>query len=80
MLTEDERIKYTALLADAEKVYHSAMLGGVAVSFRDQNGEEIRYSQANAGRLLGYINWLRQLLGLCPFAIMPTSRPAGALF
>lgn len=80
MLTEAEKIKYTALLTEAETAYHSLMLGGMAVSFQDQNGESIRYSSANRASLLNYINWLRGLLDLGPYGMMQPGRPAGVLF
>lgn len=80
MLTEEEKTKYTAWLEAAEEAYNSLMTGGQAVDFTDQNGERIRYTAANASRLLGYINWLRNALGLCPFGLMNTGRPAGVFF
>ena len=79
-LTEEDRVKYTALLNGAEAAYHSLMMGGHVVSFQDQNQEAVRYSAANSADLLRYINWLRDLLGMCPFGIMRPSRPAGVLF
>ncbi len=80
MLTEDEKTRYAALLVEAEAAYHSLMMGGHVVSFQDQNQEAVRYSAANSADLLRYINWLRDLLGMCPFGIMRPSRPAGVLF
>jgi hypothetical protein len=80
MLTEQERIKYQSLLEAAESAYHSLIIGGQAVDFTDQNGERIRYSAGNRGDLLNYINWLRSLLGLCPFALSRVARPAGVIF
>ena len=80
MLTEDEKTRYAALLVEAEAAYHSVLMGGKVVDFQDQNGERVRYASSNAADLLRYINWLRDLLGMCPFGIMRPSRPAGVLF
>lgn len=78
-LTEAEIAKYTARLEKAEEAYDSLMIGGAAVEFRDQNGELIRYSRANAGNLLSYINQLRAMLGMCAY-MGGVSRPAGVIF
>ena len=78
-LTEDQITAYTALLVAAEAAYHSLMIGGAAVEFTDQNGEKIRYSGAKRSDLLAYINWLRSLLGMCPFGGVAVSRPAGVI-
>lgn len=80
MLTAEERTRYAALLTEAETAYHSLMIGGQAVDFQDQNGERIRYTAANGTRLLSYINWLRGLLGMCPFVVPSVLRPAGVYF
>lgn len=79
-MSEEERARLTALLTSAEKAYHDLMLGGLAVDFSDQNGERIRYTSARKGDLLGYINHIRGLLGLCPFGYAAVSRPAGMIF
>lgn len=80
MLTEDERIKYLAKLEKFEEAYDSLLMGGQAVSFTDQNQESIRYTAANAPRLLAAINSIRALLGMCPYMLPSVARPAGALF
>lgn len=80
VLSPEDRVRYTALLAEAEAAYHSVMIGGQVVDFSDQNGERVRYSAANAGRLHAYINGLRSLLGLCPYMLPHVSPPAGVLF
>ncbi len=46
------------LLAEAKAAYHALMTGTSVVEARDQNGEMIRYSVANAGRLAAYIQQL----------------------
>ena len=51
-------------LAEAEEAYHALMTGQSAAEFRDQNGEMVRYTPANAARLLAYIQSLKQQLGL----------------
>lgn len=53
-----------AKLADAEAAYHALMIGQSIAELRDQNGELVRYTPANAGRLLAYITSLKQQLGL----------------
>lgn len=78
-LSSEEITKYTAWLNSAETAYNSLMIGGAAVEFKDQNGETIRYSTSNAGRLLAYINQLRSMLGMCAF-MGGVSRPAGVIF
>lgn len=78
-LTQEEITRYTAWLTQAETAYNSLMAGGAAVEFKDQNGESIRYSSANRGNLLAYINQLRAALGMCAF-MGGVSRPAGVIF
>ena len=54
----------TIQLAEAEAAYHALMIGQSVAELRDQNGELVRYTPANAGRLLAYIATLKQQLGL----------------
>lgn len=49
-------------LADAEKAYHDLMTGASVVEVTDQNGERIKYAQANAFRLAAYIQDLKRQL------------------
>lgn len=65
------------LLQEAEQAYHRLMIGTSAVEFRDQNGELVRYSPANAARLRAYIDSLRSQLGLIPHG---STGPARAWF
>lgn len=65
-LTPQQIATYTAQLQEAESAYHSVMVGGSVREFTDQNGEKIVYSGANRTALIGYINYLRSLLGLGP--------------
>lgn len=53
-------------LQEAEQAYHNLMTGQSVAEFRDQNGEMVRYSPANASRLLAYITSLKMQLGGCP--------------
>ena len=46
-------------LVDAEAQYHLLLTGQSVVEVKDQNGESIRYTVANASRLLAYINDLK---------------------
>lgn len=80
MLTDAEKLRYTAMLERAEAAYDTLMLGGQVVDFTDQNGERVRYSAGNADALFNYINRLRAMLGLCPYMLPAVSRPAGVLF
>lgn len=47
-------------LTEAEAAYHDLLIGKAAVEVRDANGETIRYSSANAGRLAAYIADLKR--------------------
>ncbi len=75
-LTPEEIADYKAKLAEAMAAYHSLKIGGAVREFKDQNGEQVTYSQANASGLLAYINWLRNILGLCPLQGL-VGRPIG---
>ncbi len=76
-LTDAERADYTAKLQQAEASYHSLMLGQGVREYTDQNGERIAYTASSRRDLLNYINYLRSLLGLCPFAGGVSGPPAG---
>lgn len=58
MATTEEKLE------QAEKAYHDLMMGKSLVEFRDSNGELVRYTPANAGRLAAYISGLKAELGL----------------
>lgn len=49
----------TAWLTEAEQVYHEWSTGQTVRTFRDQNGEQVEYSQAGLMRLASYIASLR---------------------
>lgn len=53
-----------ARLATAETAYHNLMMGMSVAELRDENGEMVRYTPANAGRLAAYIYSLKSQLGL----------------
>lgn len=57
-------VELKSRLAAAENAYHLLMIGQSAVEFRDQNGETVRYTTANAGRLQAYIAYLKRELGM----------------
>lgn len=57
-------VDLTTRLAEAEEAYHALMTGQSVAELRDQNSELIRYTPANASRLLAYIQSLKQQLGL----------------
>ena len=50
------------------------MTGQSAAEFRDQNGELVRYTPANASRLLAYITSLKAQLGLLPAGALAPAR------
>lgn len=65
----------TTQLAEAEAAYHALMVGQSVAELRDSNGELIRYTPANAGRLLAYITSLKQQLGLIAAGAFAPGRP-----
>jgi hypothetical protein len=72
MATKEELQAY---LAEAEKAYHSLMMGGAVRVTVDQNGERVEFSAANANKLLQYIMHLQTQLG-----IRRPMGPAGVIF
>ena len=46
-------------LTEAEDAYHKLQIGESAAEVRDSNGESVRYTQANQGRLRAYIAELK---------------------
>ncbi|PBB41810.1 hypothetical protein CK222_21905 [Mesorhizobium sp. WSM3866] len=62
------------LLAEAQTAYHRLQIGESAVEVRDATGESIRYTPANASRLLAYIRSLQAQINGCP-AVVPPLRP-----
>ncbi|MBX3476677.1 MAG: phage tail protein [Brevundimonas sp.] len=60
-------------IAEAEAAYHALQTGKAVVEVQDSNGERVRYSQANAGRLAAYIAELKR-------RIAGAARPTTILF
>ncbi|RID91897.1 phage tail protein [Gemmobacter lutimaris] len=56
------------MLTEAREAYHRLVTGDAVAEFRDQNGELVRYAQANANKLAAYIKSLEDALGLTPVA------------
>lgn len=52
------------MLDEAVAAYHRLMTGGGVYEYRDSNGEVVRYSRADLGKLAAYISWLKSQL--CP--------------
>jgi hypothetical protein len=50
-------------LQEADQAYHDLMLGALARSVNDENGEAIAFTQTNKDQLLAYI---QQLAPMCP--------------
>jgi hypothetical protein len=58
-------LEMRASLAEAEAAYHRLMTGGGTTWVAFGAGRSVSYSAANAGRLLSYINELRERIGTC---------------
>lgn len=67
------------MIAEAEKAYHSLVLGKAVVELTDQNGEKVRFAQAKRSDLYQYIQQLKAQL--CAGSATPLpSAPAGFIF
>lgn len=55
-------------LNEAEAAYHALQCGQAVAEVRDQNGESVRYTAANASRLYGYILDLKRQLGITAYS------------
>jgi hypothetical protein len=62
-------------LEEAENAYHALQCGRSAVEVRDQNGESVRYTAANAGRLYVYITDLKQQINGATDVVSGPMRP-----
>lgn len=62
-LTAEETVLYTQRLADAEQALHNLLMGQVARTFVDQNGERVEFTVANRAALRSYIYELKMKLG-----------------
>lgn len=76
-LTPEQIAALTVRLEQAESAYHQLLIGGAVSVFVDQNSERIEYRATNRAALIGYINQLRQQLGMPPMCGL-VSRPLGA--
>lgn len=48
----------------AEQAYDNLLTGKAVASFKDENGDEVTYTQASAPRLAAYIEDLKRQLGM----------------
>ena len=55
-----------ARLLEAQSAYHDLQIGKAVASVRDQNGEEVRYTQANRNDLIAYITALQNMITPVP--------------
>lgn len=76
-LTPEQILVLQGRLEAAEQAYHTLMIGGAVSVFVDQNSERIEYRASNRASLIGYINLLRDQLGLGPMCGV-VAQPAGA--
>ena len=53
-------------LAEAEDAYHALSIGRSVAEVRDANGESLRYTAANSGKLAAYIADLKRQIGDTP--------------
>lgn len=65
-MTDSDREKLLARLAEAETAYHRLMTGAAARVIVDQNSERVEFVSTTAGRLAAYIQDLRRQLGILP--------------
>ena len=61
-MTEDERLIYSRRLLDAQTARHALLTGTAVEQFVDQNGEQVKYSKMNVGKLEEYIAELEGIL------------------
>lgn len=75
-LTEQERLRIEAQLAEARAALHRVEIGGAEVSLA-YNGESISYSAANVANLRQYIRTLEKQLG---YRAYTRARSRGVVF
>ena len=74
--TPEQIATWRLWLVEAERAYHDLSTGKSMVQARDSNGEEARYTAANASRLWAYIQWLKaQIAGSDTVAARRPLRP-----
>lgn len=78
-MTDEERIIYTRRLLEAQEKRHAIMVGNNVEQFIDQNGETVKYSKVNIGKLDEYIAELEGLLNPS-LAAQRLRRPLGFVF
>lgn len=79
LLTPAEIATVRAKIVRLEKAYEEIISGTAVRKFVDQNGEQVEYTNANAARLLQYINELKAMLS--PQAARRfRPRPVGFIF
>lgn len=68
--------QYQAMYDSAILAYQKLMNGRAAEEYVDQNGERVKFTRTDLTKLLAWINWLRQQLGLpADFGQMKGGRP-----
>ncbi len=60
-----------SLIVEARAARHDLLIGKGIASARDQNGEEVRYTQANSGTLLTYIDDLQRQIDALSGVVPP---------
>lgn len=78
-LTEDEKLLYKRRLLEAEERRHLLFTGKSVEQFVDQNGEQVKYTKAEIGKLDAYIRELEELLNPT-LAARRAPRPLGFVF
>jgi hypothetical protein len=58
-LSAEEIAVLQTRLDEAEAAFHKLMTGASVAEFRDANGEQVRYTAANSGKLARYIQSLK---------------------
>ena len=66
MATPEEITQKKEYLKQAKEALHGFMLGQTVVEVVDQNGERVKYSAVNIGRLQTYIAMLERDISGCP--------------
>lgn len=70
-------VDYCAKLQAAQDAYDKLLNGEAVAEFQDQNGERVRYTSANASRLLARI---KELEALCNPGTYTPRKAIGFLF
>ena len=70
----------TVLIGEARTAYHALMTGSAVTLVRDQNGEEVRYTQANSGSLSSYIDDLQRQIDAVNGVCTPVLGPMRVFF